>query len=471
MVRIHSKTHNRSRYAIPTKGLILWVVVGIIVMQVLVALVYFSTHASTGTKDFGTEREEVSASYHRTGQQKQALEQQHQPERRIENCPDFGCPRYPPELSPQLNQTLLKAFRSNQQQKYDHSTPAGETISPEQALPVSLSSFSSDWFAMLTQQGKSHSENQDRGLFISPFLPSTTTTTTEGNGDNIPSFLVAIFDGHGRNGHLVAQEVIETFPKILALKLKTISTTTRGEWWSSINDGAVKAALSETFVEVNAGGSTPNFYLGGSTASVTLRYGSKLYFANAGDSRTILVSASVSPTQVEIVSTSIEYMTRKDKASLPDEYDRITRLGGTIHINPRNPLDARVIVRSEVAHDVIGLAMSRSLGDWEWKTVGVTAEPIVDIVDLSSNTLGVGGDNKRFFVIAASDGLWDVRRREFYANELARGFDFRYEGSRGGSGVKQQLRLLSKLHEIIQLVTPKAAKGYRDDITAIVAKL
>ena len=142
-------------------------------------------------------------------------------------------------------------------------------------------------------------------------------------------------------------------------------------------DFAIVKALNETFVEVNNNGA-PSFFLGGSTASVSLRWGSKLYMANAGDSQTNLVSSFMhSPS-----SSKVEYRTRRDKANLPEEKERILKMGGKIHLNA-NGFDPRVIVHSNAAKETIGLAMSRSIGDWDFKKFGVISEPIIDVIDLA----------------------------------------------------------------------------------------
>jgi len=77
--------------------------------------------------------------------------------------------------------------------------------------------------------------------------------------------------------------------------------------------------------------------------------------------------------------------------------------------------------------------------------------------------------------------MWDMRpRKEFFANQLAGSFDdggnFRRQGSNLGSLVEdghnyQHLRPLFHLYNVIQKITPKVQKGYRDDITAILVKL
>lgn len=368
------------------------------------------------------------------------------------NCPAYGCPQFPVELTPQLNQTLTDAFQSNQHDQLLHD-------------------FATDAMAMLTQQGKSHSVNQDRGLFIAPFVihaklsPAAMTVQTE-------SFLAAIFDGHGRLGHLVAQEVVERFPQVLVetLRRNLYDEDSYNEWWKDdSNDALVAAALNESFLQVNREGTEFNFLRGGTTASVTLRFGQKLYVANAGDSQTVLVS--INPLTKN--NPTVVFMTRKDKPFEEDEMTRIQSMGGKIHINPLHPQDTRVVVHSKAAKDTIALAMSRSIGDWEWKAVGVTAEPIVTVIDLRVSPY----KDSALFLITASDGLWDVRKKGFFAEQFATVFhnDVAKETAKSASGVSpppnKMLRPIFKLHDIFQRITPKVKRGYCDDITAVITKV
>jgi len=200
--------------------------------------------------------------------------------------------------------------------------------------------------------------------------------------------------------------------------------------------------------------------------------------------------------------TTVVYASRRDKANLPDERARIEGRGGKIHLNAKG-FDPRVMVQSQVANETIGLAMSRCLGDWEWKAVGVIAEPIIDVLDLSTVRRHrhrrqqlleeeEEEDTHTVFLIAASDGFFDLRAKEFYANQLAGSFlvdhddaDRKYltdpqrkQGIRLGNGnghlgitTKAEFRPLFRLYDIIQRITPKVQTGYRDDITAILSRL
>jgi serine/threonine protein phosphatase PrpC len=55
-----------------------------------------------------------------------------------------------------------------------------------------------------------------------------------------------------------------------------------------------------------------------------------------------------------------------------------------------------------------GLAMSRSIGDGMAKSLGVIAEPEVNITDIK--------EKKVFGIALASDGIWDVYISEDFSN-------------------------------------------------------
>lgn len=326
----------------------------------------------------------------------------HIQENRDDDCPPYGCPVTPPEMTSVKPSVLIKKVATS----YGNETMATMTReSNRQHPPV----------------------NQDAAVVFAPF---TTLQTTHDH-----DFLLTLTDGHGTQGHFVAQYASKAVPERLAEKFNEHATLQTDEW--------IVKALKDTFVEVDAE-APPSALLGGCTASVTLQRGNRLFIANTGDSRTIVVSTSDDTEEVS-------YMTRKDKPHLPDEHERITKLGGKVHIPPQNPMLSRVIVYSDAAHDQIGLAMSRSIGDWEWGAVGVTAEPLVDVLNVDNLT--------NAFVLAASDGLWDVRRPQFVAKHFADSF-YRHGKSP-----------LATCQDMIQKASPVKENVYRDDITIIAMKI
>jgi len=328
-------------------------------------------------------------------------------------CEDYGCPSYPREID---DEGVLRA------------------IEAEKNDPSASSIYGNQYFGMATRRSNQHLYNQDRAFLFKPYI-------TKQSPEDEQSFLVGIADGHGVEGHIVAAFVAIELPKRLAAKLNSRPCCQPDEW--------IKQQLNETFYEVNEE-APPNALVGGTTASVSLRIGSKLFVANTGDSRTILANY-LGKDQVQI-----PFLTRFDKPHLPDERARIEALGGKINIPPEHPMGSRVIVYSVSARppEPIGLAMSRSIGDWEWKLIGVIPEPLIDVVDLSLPTYSMNA-----LLIAASDGLWDMRKPIFYAKLFGESFY--------GEGRPP----LTTAVDAIQKASPPNPKWYRDDMTIVGVKI
>jgi serine/threonine protein phosphatase PrpC len=125
--------------------------------------------------------------------------------------------------------------------------------------------------------------------------------------------------------------------------------------------------------------------------------GRKLYMANVGDSRGIVIK-SLGPTPDPSQCTAIA-LTRDHKPDDKDEAERIIKNNGRIDSyrdhqgNPLGPL--RVWLKVE---DVPGLAMTRSFGDSVAHSVGCNAEPEMSEYQFSK-------DDK--VVVIASDGVWE----------------------------------------------------------------
>jgi serine/threonine protein phosphatase PrpC len=294
--------------------------------------------------------------------------------------------------------------------------------------------------------------NQDRAFVMSPYL--------EGQG-----MLLGVFDGHGEKGELVSEFMLHELPKRLSQKLELALKETD----QNGVDALVKKALMNSFLELDQ--STPSGKEGGCTASVVLQLGSKLYVANVGDSISIVATYTTANDRVEVV-----YVTREDKPELPDEYERILKMGGSVLIPDDPKQDSpRVMYTNPDTGYQSGLAMSRSIGDWD--IVGCIAEPIIDVLDVrdlvasavassaaSDDETCVAAEHVFIFVMSATDGMMDYLRPQDLAALFARAF-YRQDGPHP----------LTVAEDLIL----KAAKGwnadmegqYRDDIAVAASKI
>ena len=374
-------------------------------------------------------------------------------------CPAYGCPIYPLEKN---SSEVQKAMRLMDE---SYSGMLGRRLQQrQQRRRQKLPPFARSTGATVTYQSNQHAFNQDRAFLIRPFHTHQTDRKTSGNNQAYDyssslNFLIAILDGHGVDGHLVAEYVQHELPRRLAVQLDDKPCCQTDEW--------IKQQFKDTFIKVNEDIPPTNALRGGCTASVALKMGdNKLVIANAGDSRTLLIKAKTSlipssfdkPFRDDDEAVQILYETRRDKPNLPDEKERIEGLGGRIHIPPQNANLSRVVVHSKTAGEDVALAMSRSLGDWEWKNIGVTAEPIVDVIDLANITAKLDEDEV-LFVLAASDGLFDLRKDIFLAKQFARSF---------GQYPRKSNLLKDAVEVIERVLKPQKPEWYRDDITVIV---
>ncbi|KAL3920035.1 MAG: hypothetical protein SGILL_003460 [Bacillariaceae sp.] len=319
--------------------------------------------------------------------------------------------------------------------------------------------------------------NQDRAVVISPFLVGKDQRTQAtkkrrsldtSETDQTNSRFVAVFDGHARLGEKVSQYSVTELPNLLASKLEEMEAT--GE-----ESEMVKEALIDAFIEIDR--TCPGEISGGCTASVVLQRGSKVYVANAGDSRSFLVVYRPSKKTVEIV-----YISREDKPHLPDEMKRVEECGGQVYLPPMGT--SRVLYTDPDSGMQSGLAMSRSIGDWEVGKLGVIPDPIVEVIDVEAvvqtqvlrdcqippedetmdTSCFVSSDDVHVFAVSATDGLMDFASPEVIAQAVASSLyhdDAPY--------------LLSALEQLIYFAASgweKAKQGrYRDDIAVSVTTI
>ncbi|POM59999.1 Protein phosphatase 2C, partial [Phytophthora palmivora] len=133
----------------------------------------------------------------------------------------------------------------------------------------------------------------------------------------------------------------------------------------------------------------------GTTAVAMLVRKNDVFIANLGDSRAVV--ARYSDEEQRYV---LHCETKDHKPDVPEECARIEHNNGRVF-----EWGSYRVWLQDV--DMPGLAMSRSFGDSVAKTVGVTAEPDVTIVEKLNFSDKRNGERPPAFAVLASDGIWE----------------------------------------------------------------
>lgn len=168
--------------------------------------------------------------------------------------------------------------------------------------------------------------------------------------------LFAIFDGHG--GDTSAKICVEQFPKIFETKLKMSKD--------------VESSLKATFKELDEKTKESMCIQVGNTATIVYIEDTCLYCANVGDSKSVLLSRKAA-----------RKITYDDICTDEAEIKRVTSEGG------------------QIIEQRLGgvLAISRSIGDHDLKSSGLSSVPHITKINLTSLDK---------YCVLASDGVWDV---------------------------------------------------------------
>eukprot|EP00703_Trepomonas_sp_PC1_P004114 JAP92492.1 Protein phosphatase 2C [Trepomonas sp. PC1] len=187
--------------------------------------------------------------------------------------------------------------------------------------------------------------------------------------------LMAVFDGHG--GQAAAEFAKARFGQVLKQQLEKSLLLETSQNLDFQLESPVEQALKRTFEQIDAEFCSLK-QESGCTAAVLFIKNEKFYLANCGDARVLLNN------QNQILST-IDH-----KPSVQAEKMRIEAAGGSV----------RVV---NGIHRVAGmLAVSRAIGDYQYKNMGVTSTPDVQVFEEV--------DHK--YAVVACDGLFDVFTNE-----------------------------------------------------------
>ncbi|KAH1056771.1 hypothetical protein J1N35_034836 [Gossypium stocksii] len=214
-----------------------------------------------------------------------------------------------------------------------------------------------------------------------------------------------VFDGHGKNGHIVSNMVRNRLPSLLVsqkygvAKLEPTPESDNGRRpskdlvkWKQACISAFKVMDKEIKLQHNLDCSTS-----GTTAVVVVRQGEYLVIANLGDSRAVLGTLTEKGIKAVQLTTDL-------KPGLPTEAERIRNCKGRVLALKEEPHIHRVWLPHE---DSPGLAMSRAFGDFLLKDHGLIAVPDVFYHRLSPND---------HFIVLATDGVWDVLNNDQVAS-------------------------------------------------------
>ena len=224
--------------------------------------------------------------------------------------------------------------------------------------------------------------------------------------------ILGVLDGHGINGHLVSQFVsryiinrIKNHPLLKNLKNpKELYNKLRLNGYEIIANIFTEADIQLTKQTFNSENS-------GTTCIIVIQLEEHIICANAGDSRAIVIFDEAN--NKNLSNTKIYPLSFDCKPEIPMEKERIYQHGGTVEQlideNGNGVGPFRVWVEGE---DYPGLAMSRSIGDFEAKNIGVIPNP--QIIEYEINY-------KSKYMIICSDGIW-----EFINNEEAMNIGNKY---------------------------------------------
>lgn len=280
-------------------------------------------------------------------------------------CTSYGCPFLPRDVyfddETRDNLSLLRRsvidLLDGQNETYYKALATLQSSGTEDMATLTLTGYKGGHI--------NNQINQDRAVIYSPFL-----NENDYAHPSLPTQLLAVFDGHATKGEIVSQYASDELPKLLSSKLYEIMADDL-----NINDESIHSMFTSAFHHINS--TIPSHQHGGCTASVVLRLGDKIHIANVGDSRVFIVAYSPFLQSVRFV-----YATREDKPHLPEERARVESTGGLVYIPNEETSSSRVVLLDRFRRMKMSLAMSRSLGDWDFSGVGVIATPIVTSLDM-----------------------------------------------------------------------------------------
>ena len=216
--------------------------------------------------------------------------------------------------------------------------------------------------------------------------------------------LFGVLDGHGPHGHFVSQFCREYFIKKMtnyAEHCVKNKITTPEKIYNELKKTKF-SYIVETFAKSDSELSRQKQFdvqFSGTTCNIVFQFNKYLVCASVGDSRGLFVEDNGDPNNVSFALLSHDH-----KPDLPSEMNRIHLKGGMVDritdFNGEKVGPPRVW---KAGCNYPGLAMSRSLGDFQAKECGVITTP--EIIEYIIN-------KKSRYLVVCSDGVWEFIQNE-----------------------------------------------------------
>ena len=262
--------------------------------------------------------------------------------------------------------------------------------------------------------------------------------------------IFGVLDGHGNYGHFVSQFCRDYFMNKMKEYAESIMYITQSISAEDVylnlkqnNYSYIVELFMSIDDELSAQSDIFDCNMSGTTCNLIFQFNNHLVCFNVGDSRSILIEESSDNTNQIIRALSIDH-----KPDLPEELMRIKENGGMVdQIQDLygNKLGPNRVFKEGCVYP--GLAMSRSLGDFQAKECGVIPTPEIIEYEINPNT--------KYFVVC-SDGVW-----EFLTNENVRDIGNKYYYNNN-----DVVGFCNELVNIAVNVWGEREKA-RDDITAV----
>ena len=211
--------------------------------------------------------------------------------------------------------------------------------------------------------------------------------------------LFAVCDGHGNNGRQIATLVQKQLQVYLEQEMLN-------HFEGDLDyDYPSRKGIENTFntvfqrIEEELTKMAEDIRYSGCTCTIILLFGQKMYVANLGDSRSILVRQGTNSCLPLEEDYTVKQLTKDHNLKDPEERRRILDKGGRIdpfrdrHGNPLGP--ERIWLQTQAQP---GLVMTRSFGDHLAHSVGCSPYP-----ELFAFKIG----SKDRMLVVASDGVWE----------------------------------------------------------------